>query len=101
MNPQLNSLIAVVFVATYLPGMIIWIYFLSRQDIRLRKWLGKRYGVTINLSGRGMWTVREANQGMKGCLIEMLQICFWIPAIFIPFTLCTGGVFLLFSVIQK
>jgi hypothetical protein len=75
----------------YLVVQVGWIFFFYRRvDPWLRERIGSRFGVTLRIGGRGMWTVAEKGQGMRGCLIEVLQIVFWLPAIMFPLIVFTG-----------
>ena len=82
----------------YLIVQVVWItFFIRRVDPWLREHIGERYGVTLRISGRGLWTVVEKGQGMRGCLVELLQIIFWLPAIMLPLILFTGLMLLISS----
>ncbi len=73
----------------YLVPTVLWTgYYLRVLDPRLRRWLGGRLGVTLG-TRRGIWTVLEPDQGLYGCLIELLQPFFLIPVFIIPL-LCLG-----------
>lgn len=75
----------ILFTVVFLVGNVLWFTFIfKRADPWLRRRIGERYGVTIDLAGKGMWTVREKGQGARGCLIELLQMVFIIPAAFLP-----------------
>ena len=77
--------IAVILAIVYLYVMVRWIlYFWRHIDPMLRERIGKRFGVTITKNFRNSWEVVEKNQGARGCLIEMLQPAFLIPAMFLP-----------------
>ena len=53
--------------------------------------------MTLGISGRGLWTVAEKNQGMRGYLLEVLQIVLWIPAVLSPLIVFTGLIVLVAS----
>ncbi|MCI0396896.1 MAG: hypothetical protein L0322_18415 [Chloroflexi bacterium] len=73
----------------YLVPTVLWTgYYLRVVDPRLRRWLGGRLGVTLGTQ-RGLWTVLEPGQGLRGCLIELLQLLFLIPVFIFPL-LCLG-----------
>ena len=77
--------VAFIIAILYLYVMVRWvIYFFNRVDPALRERIGKRFGVTIGKNFRNSWEVVEPNQGARGCLIEMLQPLFLIPAMFLP-----------------
>jgi hypothetical protein len=69
----------------YLIVAVAWIwFFIRRGDPWLRERIGRLFGVTLVIAGRGMWKVKEPNQGMRGFLIEFLQPLFWIPVVMLP-----------------
>lgn len=75
----------------YLALQVGWVWFFYRRiDPWLRERIGNHFGVTLRIGGRGMWTVAEKGQGTRGCLLEVLQIVFWIPAIMLPLIVFTG-----------
>jgi hypothetical protein len=65
---------------------VLWIrWFIRRADPWLRERIGRWFGVTLKISGRGMWTVTPKDRDVvRGILIEMLQPLFWIPAVMLP-----------------
>jgi hypothetical protein len=72
----------------YLIIAVAWVwFFIRRGDPWLRAQIGRAFGVTLVIAGRGMWKVKEPNQGMRGFLIEFLQPIFWIPAVMLPLIL--------------
>lgn len=65
-----------------------WIsIFFRRVDPWLRQRIGDFFGVTIRFAGKGTWKVVEPGQGLRGFLIEMVQIVFVIPAVLLPLIL--------------
>jgi hypothetical protein len=81
----------------FLVGNALWFAFLfMRADPWLRKRIGTHYGVTIDLTGKGLWKVKESGQGGRGCLIELVQPVFVIPVAFVSM-LCFGMLFLFLS----
>jgi|FLYN01.1.fsa_nt_gi hypothetical protein len=82
----------------YLVVQVVWIaFFFRRVDPWLRERLGERYGMTLRISGRGLWTVSEKGQGICGCFVELLQIIFWLPAVILPLIIFMGMMMLLSS----
>jgi hypothetical protein len=80
-----NPLFGVILAIIYLTMMVSWMWFIvHRLDPWLREKVGARFGVTIIQGRRGHWQVKASGKGLGGCLIEMLQIVFWIPAIMLP-----------------
>jgi hypothetical protein len=97
-------IVAVILGIVYLYVMVRWVmYFFNKVDPVLRERIGKRFGVTINKNFRQSWEVAEPNQGARGCLIEMLQPVFLIPAMFLPVIILTVIVLLLaqLGIIQR
>lgn len=75
----------IVFTVFFLGGSLIWFtFFFRRVDPWLRRRIGAHYGVTIDLGSKGLWKVRQKDQGARGFLIEFLQIVFVVPAAMVP-----------------
>jgi len=79
-----NPVVAAILAVAYLAVMAVWITFFSRRvDPWLRRKVGERFGVSIYLGAKRDWRV-SGDHGLGGCLIELLQIVFWIPAVMLP-----------------
>jgi hypothetical protein len=80
----------IIFWTLYLITAVLWVFFYLRVlDAPLRQGLGRRFGVSLQRRGNGLWQVAQPNQGLRGCLIECLQPIFLIPAMIAPLV-CFG-----------
>jgi hypothetical protein len=87
----------IILTIVFLGGNVLWFTFLfKRADPWLRKRIGVHYGVTIDIASKGLWKVRQEGQGARGCMIELLQGVFIIPASLLPI-LFFGILFMLLS----
>jgi hypothetical protein len=80
-----SPILSIVLGIMYLIVELLWIRFCFRRvDPWLRERIGRFFGVTLIIAGRGTWKVAESGQGLRGFLIEFLQPVFWIPAVMLP-----------------
>jgi hypothetical protein len=78
-------ILSVVLGIIYLIVAVLWIrVYFRRVDPWLREQIGRFFGVTLRIAGRGTWKVVESGQGLRGFLIEFLQPLFMIPAVMLP-----------------
>lgn len=73
MSSNLSAILSTAVTLLFFVGGIAWFFFFfSRGDAWIRGWVGRSFGVTIELGAKAHWRVRE--RGAWTFLIELLQI---------------------------
>lgn len=77
-----------------------WWLVVTRWNERFRRRCERRYGVTIALRGRGAWHVVGGGRWYRRLGIEMLQLAYFMGAIFL-WGFVVVGVIILMALISR